>query len=106
MKCKEYLCKGSVPKVKEGAFTTQSQIEAFVCKLLGYCRYCYRMKIAGKRQEKDSPRRAGVKRAKRSLTPYEREIYERRQFEGMETLLWSPEFNKEWKDYLKDKWGK
>jgi len=100
-KCKEYKCNGKVPKVKKGALTTQRQIEALVCSVLGYCRYCYRMKVAPERQNTDEP----VKQD-RHLTPYEREICERRQFEGMEALLWSPDFYKEWKNYLKDKWGR
>jgi len=94
MKCKEYLCNGKVPRGKG--------LESSTARLLGLCRYCYRMKVAPKRPKKDEP----VKQdGERPLTPYEREMAERYQFEGMEALLWSPEFHKEWKDYLKDKWG-
>ena len=104
-RCREYLpcgagCTGHVPKVKDGALTTERQLEAFACLLLHLCRYCYRMRFP-ERPETDKPKKQG----KRCLTPYEREFHEKRQFEGMETLIWSPEFHRDWKDYLKDKWG-
>jgi len=98
MKCKEYLCKGNVPKVKKGALTNQRQIEALVCSVLGYCRHCYRMKFAPERQKTDEP----VKQD-RHLTPHEKLWHEEHAFEGMEQLFWSPDFYKEWRNYIKAK---
>ena len=40
--------------------------------------------------------------AERLLSAWEREAHKKNQFEGMEDLLWNPEFLEEYKDSLKD----
>ncbi len=98
-RCRENKCQGKVPMVKKGTLATESQLEAFTCSLLHLCRECYQQKFPA-RPKTDKPRKQN-----KHLTPYEREYHERRQFEGIEPLIWSPEFHRDWKNYLKDKWG-
>jgi len=90
MKCKEYKCKGNVPQGK--------RLESSTARILGLCLYCYRMKVAPERQKTDAPAKQD-----RHLTPYEKLWHEEHAFEGMEQLLWSPGFYKEWRNYIKAK---
>jgi hypothetical protein len=101
MKCKEYLCNGNVPEVKKGALTTQRQIEAFACRQLQMCRYCYRYLIQppARKMWNLPENRHGSEKV---FTPSDRRHIERSQFEYMEIFLWEPEFYYEWLDAFYD----
>ena len=62
----------------------------------GYCRGCYRRQVDRPRWNLPAARRG----SERVLTPNDRYEMEKRQFEGMEQLLWSKDFLAEWEEYL------
>jgi len=70
----------------------------FTRKALRLCVYCYNWKFP-ERPASDGP--AVSWGSQRLLTPHQRYLHQKRAFEGMEALLWSPDFLKEWQEYLK-----
>jgi len=93
-KCKEDRCRGKVPR------NTKS-LESWTCKILGLCRYCYRMKFNhGRPSNRPSSGQARIS-SQRHLSYDDRTYLEERAFEGMEPLIWRPEFHREWKAYIK-----
>ncbi|MEW6025893.1 MAG: hypothetical protein AB1599_01170 [Planctomycetota bacterium] len=103
-RCREHMpcgtgCPGYVPQVKQGALTTQRQLEAFTCSLMHLCRKCYRQKFPIRKMWNLPENRHGSEKV---LTPAERKHIQRSQFEYMEIYLWEPEFYYEWLDALYD----
>ncbi|MDI6733303.1 MAG: hypothetical protein QME51_07385 [Planctomycetota bacterium] len=94
-RCKE--CGKDVPPARKGRTLRGRQL----CRLSGYlmslCPYCYRMRFPERPASNLPSARRG---SQKLLSRWERISSERRQFEGMETLLWSPNFYQEWLDYL------
>jgi hypothetical protein len=81
--CKE--CGQRLPTKKAGLVN-------LACRMLGLCRYCYRAKFS---------RQGGIRQVyQKHLTPWERAQALRRQFEGVEVLIWSPDFYQEWLQYV------
>jgi ribosome-binding protein aMBF1 (putative translation factor) len=74
-------------------------VESFACQKLNLCRYCYRVKFG------EPPRRRlpALRQGSQRLLSYgQRRRLIRRQFEGMEALIWEPEFYQEWLDSLEE----
>ena len=88
-RCKEKGCRRRVPQGKS--------LVSYACRKLGYCRYCYRMKFPARGGWQLMPLRTGEERF---LSRGERLRCEEHAFEGMEALLWSPEFYAEWREYI------
>jgi len=90
--CKEKGCQGKIPRGKS--------LISRLCLALGYCRYCYLMYYPKRTRSKLPPLRQG---SDRLLSWGERRQTERDAFEGREQIIWSPEFRKEWLEYMQAK---
>ena len=87
-RCKENRCRNEV--------AGGNSIVSIAARALGYCRSCYRMRFPARRR----PTGYGRADLNRPLSRDDRIWHEENAFEGMEQLLWSPEFYAEWREYI------
>lgn len=85
--CKE--CGKPLPKGKG--------LKHLAARQIGYCLDCYEGHFPEPGPNTLPPCRQG---SKRLLTPYDRQVMERRQFDRREMVLWDSAFLYEWLEYI------